>query len=361
MIIVDEISMLDSTTFARFLERVSPHTGILVVGDFYQLPPVDSDDRGIPSFAFRNEEFKTFHLVELTKVYRQHEPEFLEFLEKLRHGENDPDFYQGIRDELDVRHPVLFGTRREAARHNKAEMSKIEAPSRYAQAEATIGGAEKALGWFATNTRAEQLLEIKPGMRILCVKNHQARSMLDGEDGIRSHVGLVNGSLGTLTEVGPNRPDGKPAWVIAEMDREGLVRFYPFDFEKKEFSGKQERIIYRVEQFPFVPAYGLTVHKAQGMTLDVVNIDGRRINFAAGQVYVAISRCTTKQGLRIANAGSFRAFTRPSVDGYYRTATPLFQVVRCGCGRGVQLPTRGLKRRFTCPTCEARLLTMTAE
>ena len=88
---------------------------------------------------------------------------------------------------------------------------------------------------------------------------------------------------------------------------------------KKKFT----KVEFNVEQFPIVPAYGLTVHKAQGMTLDIVNIDGRKINFDAGQVYVAISRCRTKKGLRIQNANMFNAFTRKSVDDYYANANRL--------------------------------------
>ena len=67
----------------------------------------------------------------------------------------------------------------------------------------------------------------------------------------------------------------------------------------------------------------MTIHKAQSMTLDVVNTDGSRISFAAGQVYVAMSRCKTKPGLRVQNASQFAAFTRPSVERYYETADRL--------------------------------------
>ncbi len=59
------------------------------------------------------------------------------------------------------------------------------------------------------------------------------------------------------------------------------------------------------------------------MTLDVVNVDGSRINFAAGHVYVAMSRCRTMAGLRVANASQFAAFTRPSVERYYEMAETL--------------------------------------
>lgn len=66
VIIIDEISMLDRLTFERFMQRVNPEVGILVVGDFFQLPPVREDENGEPDFAFQSLEFQSFELIELT-------------------------------------------------------------------------------------------------------------------------------------------------------------------------------------------------------------------------------------------------------------------------------------------------------
>jgi ATP-dependent exoDNAse (exonuclease V) alpha subunit len=186
VLIVDEISMTDSRTFDCLMKRVSPGMGILAVGDFFQLPPISEDDDGEPNFAFRSVGFTDFKVVELTRVYRQDEPEFIRFLEGLRHGRCDRRFYAGLRQEFDFRHPVLFGTRREAAEHNQRQIEKIASPSVIATFHVEVGDEEEAIRWFDSYTRAVRVLELKRGMRVLCIRNHEA---------------LVNGDLGTITDI----------------------------------------------------------------------------------------------------------------------------------------------------------------
>ena len=305
VIIIDEISMLDSKTFGRFLNRIPDYTGILVVGDFFQLPPVARDKENRPDFVFRNKAFEDFQLVELTKNYRQGEVEFLSFLENLRHGQNQRDFYLTVNSEFDQNHPTLFGTRREAGFKNSLEMSKLPTKSYTSKCNVRVGDPEKAIEWFENYTRALQICEVKKGMRVLCVQNHDD---------------LVNGDLGTIISISRREGDsGGPDSLTIEFDRKriGTRIMKPYEFKKEIQDSYTTKVKFSVEQFPIVPAYGLTVHKAQGMTLDIVNIDGRKINFSAGQVYVAISRCRTKKGLRIQNANMFQAFTRKSVENYY--------------------------------------------
>lgn len=309
VIIIDEISTLDRLTFDRFLTRAPEGAGILVVGDFLQLPPVRSDENGEPDFAFRSPGFSSFEIAELTTKYRHSESEFIQFLERLRHGDNIRAFYQDIPTEFEPGYPVLFGTNREVDARNASEMAKIEQKSFWCSCHVEVGKPEKALKWFAGYTRAVQVLEIKQGMRVLCVQNIPA-------------VGLVNGDLGTLQHVSSEDWQGHgPVLVDVEFDRVGIRRMRRYRFKKEKTTKHGRRkVMYAVYQFPLVPAYALTVHKAQGLTLDVVNIDGNRVNFAKGQVYVALSRCRRKSGLRINNSNMFQAFTRPSVEEYYRNA-----------------------------------------
>jgi ATP-dependent exoDNAse (exonuclease V) alpha subunit len=314
VVIIDEISMLDKLTFSRFLKRLQRgrRTGLLAVGDFHQLPPVREVENGEPDFAFRSKSFGRFKLLELTNVYRQTNAAFVTFLEGLRHGECDRQFLARIPEDFDLRYPVLFGTRREAAIHNDRQMAALHTPPFMCECAVTVGKREKALKWFSNYARAVQRLEIKQGMRVLCVQNMPC-SMVQG--GV-----LVNGDLGTIERVSEEQwEEHGPEWVDVSFDRVGSIRIRRYPFQKKVNDGSQ-RIIFEVQQFPFIPAYGLTVHKAQGMTLEVVNIDGNKVNFAAGQVYVAVSRCRHETGLRIQNSSMFEAFTRPSVDRYYNTA-----------------------------------------
>ena len=311
VIIIDEISILDSETFERFLKRLPVYPGILVVGDLFQLPPVTRDKKNRPNFVFRSKAFNDFRLVELQKNYRQAESDFIIFLENLRHGQNQPDFYLRISSEFDHNHPTLFGTRREAGFKNSLEFSKLSTKSYTSKCKVKVGDPEKAIEWFENYTRALHTCQLKEGMRVLCIQNHDE---------------LVNGDLGTIISIsGKQREGNHPDRVRIEFDRNriGTREMGPYEFKKEVQDGYTTKVKFSVEQFPIVPAYGLTVHKAQGMTLDICNLDGRKISFAAGQVYVAVSRCKTKTGLRIQNANMFQAFTRKSVEEYYSNANRL--------------------------------------
>ncbi len=311
VVVVDEISMVDRVTFDRFLTRVSPGTGLLVVGDFFQLPPVLKNPEGQPDFAFDSPAFAAFRLIDLQTVLRQAEPEFIEFLNSLRNGQVAEAMLARAVDDFDPAYPVLFGTNRQADAYNRRCIDAIGARSTYSGCCVKMGESEPAIKWLQTYTRAKARLEFKRGMRVLCIQNHE---------------GLVNGDLGTITDISGEFEGGTelPRWVEVRFDREsiGRVRVEPFEFQERvwDASKKEEAIKYAVVQYPIVPAYGLTVHKAQGMTLDVVNVDGSRVNFVPGHVYVALSRARTFNGIRLRNAEGLSAFHDPAVVQYYARA-----------------------------------------
>ncbi|MBN1359663.1 MAG: AAA family ATPase [Sedimentisphaerales bacterium] len=311
VVVVDEISMVDRVTFDRFLNRVSPGTGLLVVGDFFQLPPVLKNEEGKPDFAFDSPPFAAFKLIDLQVVLRQAEPEFIEFLKSLRNGRVEEAVLARAVDDFDPNYPVLFGTNRQADAYNRRCIDAIGARSTYSVCCVKIGETEPVIKWLETYTRAKARLEFKRGMRVLCIQNHE---------------GLVNGDLGTITDISGESEGGTelPRWVEVRFDRQsvGLVRVCPFEFQERvwDASKKEEAIKYAVVQYPLVPAYGLTVHKSQGMTLDVVNVDGSRVNFVPGHVYVALSRARTFNGIRLRNAHGLSAFHDPAVVQYYARA-----------------------------------------
>ena len=311
VIVVDEISMVDRVTFDRFLTRVSPGTGLLVVGDFHQLPPVLKNADGKPDFAFDSPAFNTFKLIDLQVVLRQAEPEFIEFLKSLRNGHVEEAMLARAFDEFDPSSPVLFGTNRQADAYNRRCIDGIGARSTYSTCCVKAGDTEPAIKWLETYTRAKAQLEIKPNMRVLCIQNHE---------------GLVNGDLGTITDLSLEFEGGTelPRWIEVRFDRPSasLVRLAPFEFQERvwDTSQEEEEIKFAVAQYPIVPAYGLTVHKSQGMTLDVVNVDGSRVNFVPGHVYVALSRARTFGGIRLRKAEGLNAFGDPAVAQYYDRA-----------------------------------------
>ncbi|MDI6450250.1 ATP-dependent DNA helicase [Anaerobaca lacustris] len=311
VIIVDEISMVDRMTFDRFLERVEPETGLLVVGDFFQLPPVPRNEEGLPDFAFYSTAFADFELIDLQTVLRQAEPHFVEFLKDLRLGRVDADVLRNSHQEFDPDYPVLFGTNRQSDAHNQRRIDQIDSPSVHSVCQVTKGDREEAVQWLQSHTRAKATLQIKQQMRVLCIQNH--------ED-------LVNGDLGTVTDICTECAPGTemPYWIDVEFDRNGLGtrRLNALEFQERIWDSREdtEQVRFSVAQYPIVPAYALTVHKAQGMTLDVVNIDGSHVNFVPGHVYVALSRARTLDGVRLRNAAGLAAFNDSAVLHYYQRA-----------------------------------------
>jgi ATP-dependent DNA helicase PIF1 len=311
VIVIDEISMVDRVTFDRFLQRVCPGTGLLAVGDFFQLPPVLKDDSGQPDFAFHSPQFATFELIELKTVLRQAEPRFVQFLQHLRDGQVDSSMLNGVEGDFDPDYPVLFGTNLQADRHNRQCLHAIDEPSVFSICQVKTGDPEEAINWLESYTRTKARFEMRRFMRVLCIQNHEE---------------LVNGDLGTVIGISSEYlPETElPCWVDVQFDRKevGTRRLFPFEFQERQWNAKskKEDVRFAVLQYPVVPAYGLTVHKAQGMTLAVVNIDGSRINFVPGHVYVALSRVQTLAGLRLRSPDGFHAFTDPTVLEYYRNA-----------------------------------------
>ncbi len=311
VIIIDEISMVDRLTFDRFLERVEPGTGILAVGDFFQLPPVPRNEEGLPDFAFYSLAFADFELIDLQTVLRQAEPHFVQFLKGLRQGQVDSDVLQNAHRPFDPDYPVLFGTNRQADAYNRRRIDQIDAPSVHSTCQVTKGDRDEARQWLQSHTRAKTTLEIKQQMRVLCIQNH--------ED-------LVNGDLGTVVDICTDCVPGTelPLWIDVEFDRDeiGVRRLNPLEFQERVWDSRKEteQLKFSIVQYPIVPAYALTVHKAQGMTLDVVNVDGSHVNFVPGHVYVALSRARTLDGIRLRNAAGFAAFNDSAVLHYYEKA-----------------------------------------
>lgn len=311
VIIIDEISMVDRVTFDRFLQRVESGMGVLAVGDFFQLPPVPRNEEGLPDFAFFSMSFADFALIDLQTVLRQAEPHFIEFLRGLRQGQVDSDVLKNAHREFDPDYPVLFGTNRQADAYNQRRIGQIDSPSVYSVCQVTKGDREEAAQWLQSHTRAKTTLEIKKQMRVLCIQNH--------ED-------LVNGDLGTVIDICTECATGTelPHWIDVEFDRNGLGirRLNPLEFQERVWDSRKdaEQVKFTAVQYPIVPAYALTVHKAQGMTLDVVNVDGSHVNFVPGHVYVALSRARTLDGVRLRNARGFAAFNDSAVLRYYEKA-----------------------------------------
>lgn len=311
LIIIDEISMVraDIIDFIDKVLRVynrnmrEPFGGkqMLFVGDIYQLEPVVRDeDRQLlhpfysSAFFFDAKVFQQMQLVsiELTKVYRQNDPTFIALLDHIRTSAvTATDLYtlnHQVGAQVDTAAnglAITLSTRRDTVDYiNSTRLRELEG-------EATLfeGVIE---GDFPENNLPSPLhLELKVGAQVLFVRNDKEKRW-------------VNGTLGTITGFTQNEEDAPGTIQVctedgAELDVEreiwGNIKY---SFNEKE-QKIEEQTIGTFRQFPLRLAWAITVHKSQGLTFRYVKIDFSGGVFAGGQTYVALSRCTSLQGISL--------------------------------------------------------------
>ncbi|HBQ49827.1 ATP-dependent DNA helicase [Hyphomonas atlantica] len=301
--IIDEISMvrsdmLDAIDKSLKLNRASkrPFGGVRMIlsGDLHQLPPVVSGqetpilrERYGGSYFFNAPAFKDaeFSLLALKHVFRQAEPRFLALLGALRTGRvtpNDEAVLRGLVSsksavEASETHVVLTPNNANAYRINQARLEGLNTRSQIFEADVQGQFEEKA---FPT----EADLELKEGARVMLIKNDP-----EGR--------WVNGTLATVAGFSGSR-------VIVEID-DHVYEIEPTAWEKYRYELDPEtkkvkrEVVGTFKQMPLRLAYAVTIHKAQGLTLDKVFIDFDSGMFAHGQAYVAFSRARSLDGLSI--------------------------------------------------------------
>lgn len=304
-IVIDEISMVRADLLDcvdRFLRLNGPDTekpfgGIQMVffGDLYQLPPVISrSENEAFRLLYETPYFYSAHsfiqlrmeFIELDKVYRQRDQDFIQLLNAISNNTITedglrrfnqrciPDF-EPPNDEMYI---YLTTTNEMAGRINDDRLSKLSTDLYTFKA-----GVEGDFGDEYLPTKTE--LQVKVEAQIMMLNNDLEERW-------------VNGTMGKIIEIDETGP--YPV-IVAELSSGEIVEVSPFTWEIFRFyvnEGRlQSEVIGRFKQYPLMLAWAVTIHKSQGKTFEKVIIDIGRGTFAHGQTYVALSRCTTMEGL----------------------------------------------------------------
>lgn len=304
LLIIDEISMVRADVLdaidkvlRRFKDYRKPFGGIqlLMIGDLHQLPPVVKNEEWVllkdhydsPYFFDSNAWKSTTPItIQLTHIYRQSDAVFINLLNKVRDNQLD----ESVLNTLNSRYIINFQPKekegyitltalnRTAQAINEEKLMAL--PNRKHQFKANITGEFPAHA-FPT----EELLDFKVGAQVLFIKND------------RSHEKrYYNGKIGQIVEIGKDHiyvkcPNEEKPIAVSPAEWKNVK--YSLNESTKEITEEEKGTF---TQYPLKLAWAITIHKSQGLTFEKAIIDAQAA-FAHGQVYVALSRCKSFEGI----------------------------------------------------------------
>lgn len=320
LIIIDEISMVRcdlmnaiDLSLRKNLKSNLPFAGkqLLVIGDLFQLPPV-VDNRKVEEVKILEASYKTpyffsalafekgfrYYVIELEKVYRQKDESFISLLNGVRENMVQPHHLVKLNQRYNPDYipsssqfEIVLATTNEIARQtNDKEIRKLE--GRLCDFHATVTGVflrER----LESKLPADRILQIKEDAQIMFIKNDQEKRW-------------VNGSIGKIVSISSDS-------LRVKLDSNNQVHevqkvtweSYEYAWNKEE-EKIEKKINGEFTQFPVKLAWAVTIHKSQGQSFDKIIIDLGRGAFAAGQTYVALSRCRSFEGITLKSKVNYR-------------------------------------------------------
>ena len=307
ILIIDEISMVRcdlleaiDSVLRRFRNKYKPFGGVqlLMIGDLQQLSPVITDEEfqllspyySSPYFfGSRALSAVDYVTIELKEVYRQQDQRFIDILNSVRSGRPSPDVIRALNSRYDPRFVpgadegyIRLTTHNQIAdNYNSQQLSLIDEPVHTFDAEVSGNFPEYA---YPTDAR----LELKVGAQVMFVKNDPS-----------SEKKYYNGKIGVVT-------DFFEEYILVQCPGDDeKIAVEPLEWENSRYVINEQTQEMETEvqgvfrQYPLRLAWAITIHKSQGLTFDKAIIDAAS-SFASGQVYVALSRCRTLEGMVLA-------------------------------------------------------------
>nr|WP_321432555.1 AAA family ATPase [uncultured Campylobacter sp.] len=296
LIIIDEISMVRSSTFEMLAYRLRMggfKGALLVVGDFYQLEPVVSrDEKGQNSlfsgfYAWQSMAWGDMSFVNfmLTKPKRTSDLGFFSILERIRVGVCDDEVMGFLASRVEQNPPAnalrLFGTNAKVDALNEERLNMLKTPLFHIEAEikASQNLSETELKSWLAGINIAKVLELKVGAEVIICANKRGS--------------YYNGERAEVLEL---KDDG----IIVRKHNDELCSIEPVCLELNAYADEnakvEKQVLASFVQYPLRLAYAITIHKSQGMSLDDYICDVNDI-FASGQLYVALSRARSAKGL----------------------------------------------------------------